>query len=223
MAKTLSVPLLKGDDWNRALLEQGTPFRVDEVNWPDAFPAAPSCNGFIGRTDKALAIHWKVSGPDLRVQNMEDGGRIWEDSCCELFIQLPSSGHLEGASSASAEGQARYINIEVNAAGILLAACGPDRHARRPLSREELSRIVRIADVKGPCNEVGGQWNWTLSLLIPFSLLGLDAARLPAALKGNIYKCGDETAHPHFLSWSPVGTPQPDFHRPEFFGTFLLA
>lgn len=208
MANTLSVPRLNGDDWRQALLAQGTPFRVDQVNWPDAFPTAPSCEGFIGRTDEALAIHWKVSGPDLRVQNLEDGGRIWEDSCCELFVLHPEKGE--------------YINIEVNAAGILLAAWGAGRNERRPLSKDELSRIIRVADVKGPCNEVGGVHDWSLSLLIPFNLLGLDAARLPAALKGNIYKCGDETAHPHFLSWSPVGTPQPDFHRPEFFGTFLI-
>ena len=214
MKKSLTVPLLKGDDWKKALLEQGTPFSVSELNWPEAFPAAPSCLGKIGRTREALAIHWSVSGPDLRVQNLQDGGRIWEDSCCEWFIQLPSVS--EGSSRA-----ADYINIECNAAGILLASCGPDRHDRRPLPQELLSQIVRIADVQGPCDEVGGRWDWTLTLLIPYAALGLDANHLPAQLKGNIYKCGDKTAHPHFLSWSPVRTPRPDVHRPEFCGTFL--
>ena len=33
----------------------------------------------------------------------------------------------------------------------------------------------------------------------------------------NLYKCGDNLSHPHFLSWQPIDTPQPDFHRPEFF------
>ena len=211
MEKTLTIPLLKGEDWKQTLLEQGTPFAVDNVNWPDAFPTAPSCQGKVGRTDKGLAIYWAVSGPDLRVQNLQDGGRIWEDSCCEWFIQLPSEGQL-----------ADYINIECNAAGILLGARGAGRNNRRPLPQELLSQIIRVADVQGPCNEVGGRREWTLSLLIPYTVLGLDADRLPAQLKGNIYKCGDETAHPHFLSWSPVGTPDPDFHRPEYFGTFIL-
>ena len=211
MEKTLTIPLLKGEDWKQALLEQGTPFAVDNINWPDAFPTAPSCQGKVGRTDKGLAIHWAVSGPDLRVQNLQDGGHIWEDSCCEWFIQLPSEGQA-----------ADYINIECNAAGILLGARGAGRNDRCPLPQELLSQIIRVADVQGPCNEVGGSWDWTLSLLIPYTVLGLDANRLPAQLKGNIYKCGDETAHPHFLSWSPVGTPTPDFHRPEYFGTFIL-
>ena len=218
MKKRLNIPLLNGADWQQALLEQGTPFSVDQVNWPDAFPTAPSCRGRIGRTPEALAIHWAVSGADLRVQNLQDGGRIWEDSCCELFVLLPASGQSDKPSSKAPD----YINIECNAAGILLGACGPDRHARRPLPQEMLSQIVRVADIQGPCEEVGGRWEWTLTLLIPYTVLGLDANHLPVQLEGNIYKCGDKTAHPHFLSWSPVETPNPDFHRPEFFGTFIL-
>ena len=33
----------------------------------------------------------------------------------------------------------------------------------------------------------------------------------------NLFKCGDELSHPHFLSWQPIRTEKPDFHRPEFF------
>ena len=31
--------------------------------------------------------------------------------------------------------------------------------------------------------------------------------------RANFYKCGDETSHPHWASWSPVG--RLDFHRPQ--------
>ena len=51
----------------------------------------------------------------------------------------------------------------------------------------------------------------------------LKTENLPKAVRGNFYKCGDKTAHPHFVSWNPVGTPSPDFHRPEFFGELLLG
>ncbi|MDE5921249.1 MAG: hypothetical protein K2G82_06535, partial [Paramuribaculum sp.] len=30
------------------------------------------------------------------------------------------------------------------------------------------------------------------------------------------------TSEPHYLSWAPITTPQPDFHRPEFFGNITL-
>ena len=58
--------------------------------------------------------------------------------------------------------------------------------------------------------------------MIPFRLIGIDAGHLPARIRANFYKCGDKTAHPHFLSWSPVSTEKPDFHRPEFFGELYL-
>jgi hypothetical protein len=34
----------------------------------------------------------------------------------------------------------------------------------------------------------------------------------------NFYKCGDKLAEPHFIAWSNIDTPKPDFHRPDFFG-----
>ena len=38
-------------------------------------------------------------------------------------------------------------------------------------------------------------------------------------IKANFYKCGDELQTPHFLSWNPIKIENPDFHRPDFFGT----
>ena len=37
---------------------------------------------------------------------------------------------------------------------------------------------------------------------------------------GNLYKCGGENQH--YVSYYPVQTEKPDFHRPEFFGEFVL-
>lgn len=85
-----------------------------------------------------------------------------------------------------------------------------------------MARITRKAQVKAPVDISHELCTWSLTICIPFEVIGLDPARLPEKLRGNIYKCGDKTAHPHFLSWAPVGTSQPDFHRPEYFGTFLL-
>ena len=52
-------------------------------------------------------------------------------------------------------------------------------------------------------------------------ILPLDVSD-PESIRANFYKCGDKTAHPHYLSWSPIDTPKPDFHRPEFFGELIL-
>ena len=41
-------------------------------------------------------------------------------------------------------------------------------------------------------------------------------------LMTNFYKCGDETEFPHFGAWKEVAVPEPDFHRPEYFGELTL-
>ena len=59
-------------------------------------------------------------------------------------------------------------------------------------------------------------------MLIPFDLIGIDKNHIPVSVRANFYKCGDKTAHPHFLSWNPVVSSKPDFHRPECFGELIL-
>lgn len=204
----LRVPLLEQVD-DKTLEQKGSRFDVCTVNWPEAFPYAPICAGRIARTKDALVVSWRVSGLDLTVRNTKDGGTIWEDSCCEIFLQAPGSD--------------KYYNIEVNAAGILLVGSGTGRGDRVLLPPETMALITRKAQVKAPVDIADEIKTWSLTICIPFQVIGLDPARLPDKLLGNIYKCGDKTAHPHFLSWAPIATPNPDFHRPEFFGTFLLG
>ena len=60
-----------------------------------------------------------------------------------------------------------------------------------------------------------------IALMIPFSILGLDQA--PESLIGNFYKCGDKCDQTHYLSWSPIGLLEPNFHCPEFFGKLNLV
>ena len=209
--KSLRVPLLKdleNIDLDTALESEGGRFDVNCVNWPDSYPYAPFCAGRIGRTEDSLVVDFRVSGLDLRAQNKEDNGSQWEDSCVEFFVQDPSGKC--------------YYNFEINPLGKILAAAGPDRNNRVKRPAEEMERIVRFADPAAPTESEGGIRNWRVTVIIPFDLIGVDEEALPHSLKVNFYKCGDLTPHPHFLSWNPIGTPNPDFHRPDFFGELIL-
>ena len=209
--KSLIVPLidLENQDLDTALELSGARFDVDCVNWPEAFPYAPLCGGRVARTRDALVVDFRVSGLDLRARNTADNGRQWEDSCVEVFIQDPEDGN--------------YYNFEINALGKVLACKGPERHNRTPRPAEEMEQILRFTQMEGGPLEQEGIHTWRVGVVIPFRLLGIDPERLPRSIRANFYKCGDKTAHPHFLSWSPVETPKPDFHRPEFFGELILG
>ena len=213
--KTLNVPFLPGlsslsdSDLILRLEAAGARFYVDRANWPDTFGYRPVCAGNLARCEEGLAVRFHVQGLDLRARNLGDNGRQWEDSCCEFFVQEP--------------GGDRYFNFEINCIGKILGASGADRHGRVRQDPDALAQIRRITTLpEQEFDEAGTLRSWDIAVLIPFGLFGADPACPPASLKANFYKCGDETAHPHFLSWSPIDTPQPDFHRPEFFGELVL-
>lgn len=60
--------------------------------------------------------------------------------------------------------------------------------------------------------------SWTLEFAIPFTLFTQYLKRpLPSEKwRGNLYKCGDETAFPHWISWTPLD--ELNFHLPKNFG-----
>ena len=67
-----------------------------------------------------------------------------------------------------------------------------------------------------------GPQEWTVTIAVPKRLYAQADLNLTEfsgrTVKANFYKCGDDTAVPHFLSWNPVGVPKPSFHQPDFFG-----
>lgn len=216
--KTLTVPFVKGlgkmspEQFKETIMREGASGEVDCVNWPADYPEKPSCKFFIARCRKSLHILFRVSGTGLRATELEDNGRSWEDSCCEFFL---------------APGDGLYYNLEASCTGSVLLARGEGRNGRVQLPLETVAAVKRWSSVAGgdwnhhldsPVEFPDGERSWDICLVIPFGTYGLDGDRLPDEVAVNFYKCGDLTSRPHFLSWSPIGTPGPDFHCPAWFG-----
>lgn len=193
-----------------ALETQGAKDSIANVNWPGDFPYKPDCCFSVAISGSHFAVSFHVRGLDLRAASLEDDGNIWEDSCCEFFVENPGTG--------------TYCNFEINCIGALLNGVGAGREGRIRRGKEELKNIIRFSTLEPKkYDEAGRIFNWGVAMLIPFEMIGIEAGSLPKSLKANFYKCGDKTAHPHFLSWNPVLCPSPDFHRPEYFGELILA
>jgi len=68
---------------------------------------------------------------------------------------------------------------------------------------------------------------WFIQYKIPLDVLGafrpVTKPQPGVTWRANLYKCGDKTSHPHWLTWSVVDRPEPDFHVPESFGTLEFA
>lgn len=183
---------------------------IDSVNWPANFPGKPEVHFVIYRSSKSIFIHWQVRDEILRAAYLNDQDPVWQDSCVEFFCRIPGS---EG-----------YFNFEFNCIGTCLASHRLSRNEQvNMLSEDKMQQIKRLSSLdRKVTEEQKGDISWSLSVEIPFAVLGIDIAALPQALEGNLYKCADATSQPHYVSWNPIETNAPDFHRPEFFGEMQL-
>lgn len=213
--KRIKVPFIEGletmnlQELDLTMEKGAAKFAVCENNWPKDAPYTPDCNGSIARSKTHLAVMYHVRGLDLRATAMEDNGNSWEDSCCEFFVTDPYDG--------------TYYNFELTCIGSLLSSKRKSRIDSKLQDPALLSRVIRYSSLEHKPMEISDKvFGWTVVMLIPFELIGIDKDNIPVSVRGNFYKCGDLTAHPHFLSWNPIQTPKPDFHRPEFFGELIL-
>jgi len=181
--------------------------RIDLVNWEN-YPYCPEVSFGIAHNGDAIFLNYSVNESDIKAVCDYDNGRIWEDSCVEFFVSFNNE---------------QYYNIECNCIGKLLIAKGAGRENRIPLSETLLKRIDRWSNLgNSPVENLSG--NWEVSLIIPREIFfpEIKGSFNNTVATGNFYKCGDLLQTPHYLSWNPIQTEKPDFHRPEFFGNLLF-
>lgn len=191
----------------------GAHLPVAIANWPDEYPYTPKVDAYLAHNRRSLLVYFTVEEANVRAVAMEDHGRVWEDSCVEVFI-------------GCADGE-RYINFETNCVGTHLASRRTGRTDAVPFTPEEMAAVVRRpslphAPIDLTAPSADEPLKWTMQLEIPFTLLGYPEGTTPSSLNLNLYKCGDLTATPHFLSWAPISVPTPNFHLPAFFRTLPL-
>ena len=203
---TLSVD--KASDY---LDENGTRISVETVNWPEKFGYKPLTTVCVGYSNSAIHALFQVHGNCLRAVNTQDNQNVFEDSCVEFFVKKPDSDF--------------YYNFEFNCIGVCKAAKHlKDRNNATDLTQDQMHKIGRWSSLGNRAfNELSGLFSWELHISIPFELIDIDPKNLPDKILGNFYKCADATDQPHFVSWNPIKTEKPDFHRPEFFGEIFLV
>lgn len=181
-------------------------YMIQYHNWEEFHnsPLPTLCSFNIGYTDRELCIQFYITESDILMDKKEDCSPVYEDSCAELFISF--------------DNRRTYFNIEGNPRGVLLAGTGTSRDDRYFFTKEELTIIKRHTNITDLPNQTDYK-NWELCLSIPWDFLKIDYKELNTLeCFGNFYKCADNHEYPHYLSWNPIQTEKPDFHRPEFFG-----
>ena len=180
---------------------------IAEVNWKK-FSYKPEVNFAVGYTDNEILIKYYVTEEWFSAEKTMSNQDVYEDSCVEFFV-------------SPAEDDNFYYHFEFNGIGTCLMGMGTNRNNIRRADPEIIARIRRHSSAGNePVKEKQEEFSWTLVVAIPFDIFryqGLNNLK-GKSLRANFYKCGDKLRIPHFLSWNPVKTQEPDFHQPEYFG-----
>jgi hypothetical protein len=181
---------------------------IAEISWP-SWSYKPEVRFSIAHNDQSIFLKYYVSERETKTVYTEINDPVYKDSCVEFFISFNQGNS--------------YYNLEFNSKGVCLAGYGVNREERELLPVE----VVELIKCFPICHPVYGDetTRWELCLHIPVGVFCYD--QLPELsskeASANFYKCGDDLALPHFLSWNQIDSDEPNFHLPEYFGKLTFA
>ena len=177
--------------------------RIDCYPWAAAYPDRFPAFFRLGWNSSGVFALMYARETPTQARETRFGGATCRDSCMEFFFMpFPDADR-------------RYLNIEINPAGVPHVGIGEDRFERRVWKEAVPGMTIRTG--------APGAW-WAVLFLLPMGVLQSEYGRTLApglAARANLYKCSEDI-HPHFGTWNPVSAPKPDFHRPECFGRVEL-
>lgn len=213
---TRQLPETQGR-WNGAVWSSVLPLSVD-CRRPEGSPHHPGTFCKLLYDDTNIYGIFRVEDQHVRSIHTLFQSEVWKDSCVEFFVQPKVDGG--------------YFNFEFNCGGALLASyvTNPARANGRlqefvPLTPDDDGRIRRFAGLPSVVEpEIAGPLVWRLEFSLPLALLAKYAGPFGAVTgqiwRANFYKCGNETSHPHWLSWRPLAGR--NFHDPSSFGQLVF-
>ncbi len=165
----------------------------------------------------ASHLHALFMVEDRYVRSVQTGydSDTYKDSCVELFLQPAArTGYFALEVNCGGSFSLRYIEDPARTA---------NRFAKWTRVDDGLAGTIRVShsmpDVVDP--EVPGPVDWWVEVSWPFTVMAPYAGETRPApggrWRGNAFKCGDETSHPHWASWAPIGEAL-NFHAPNWFG-----
>jgi hypothetical protein len=201
--KSADPDLKEISDW---LDKQNEKLMIDIINWKE-YNYKPEVAVSLAYSNKEIFLKYYITENYFKAEKTETNQRVCEDSCVEFFV--------------SPEDDGVYYNLEFNGIGTCLMGTGTARENSVRAYPEIISKIRRMTSVGNlPVKERVGEFKWTITIAIPFKVFFHHKVK---ELKGktfraNFYKCGDTLSVPHYVTWNPIGTENPDYHQPKYFG-----
>jgi hypothetical protein len=211
----LEVPFLSGLNKRSDIHEIATVLDKQESHpiriapWPE-YDYVPQARFSIGHGNDCIFLKYYISENTVKAEWYKPNDPVFKDSCVEFFISF--------------DDEREYYNCEFNVIGTCKLNYGEEREHRHLVSEDRIALIDYCVAIRkgGPVGTT--EVSWELTLMMPIEVFAWDSMSSLAGRKcrGNFYKCGDDLPVPHFLVWSDIDTPSPDFHVPEYFGEIIF-
>ncbi len=208
----LAAPIAIDGNWDKPAWRPIKPLVLD--NFMGAKPDhRPRTSVKLAWDANALYFIFRVEDRYVRAVTRKYQGWVCEDSCVEFFF---TPGAKAGLS---------YFNLESNCGGTLLFWWNPEGKPHVPVAEEDGAQVEIGHSLPNSVDpEIQAPTTWTLEGRLPLAVVKkyCPDASPPApgvTWKANFYKCGSMTSHPHYLTWSRVDSPKPEFHLPQYFGS----
>lgn len=172
----------------------------------------PEVQAKVAYDEAAIYVIFRVKDRYVRCVTEQYQGSVYKDSCVEFFF------------TPAADVSLGYFNLEMNCIGTALFKFHDTTNERlTEVAESDFDQLEVAHSVSSPViDEIQEPKTWTVEYRIPFDILdkyvNLTQPAPGAVWKANFYKIANDSSHPHWLTWSKVDLPKPDFHRPEFFG-----
>lgn len=216
LVRRTAAPPAAGNAWTDRVWQGTETLEVGEFH-PEGSAHRPRTQARLLHDGKELHGMFRVEDRFVRCLRTEPQSHVCADSCVEFFVWPRETNG--------------YINFEFNCGGTVLSKYFADpfmenerRHREAvPVEPELLARIgIWHSMPKTVDPEIEGPVEWTLQFHIPLEVLERHLGDLKplsgSHWRANFFKCGDETSHPHWASWNPIGE-ELNFHQPLRFGT----
>lgn len=186
---------------------EGNIAEINVYNWGGEYrPYAQGKLCYVKEKGFVVELMCKENNP--RATYTEQNSPVCRDSCLEFFANFAPEKEGTG-----------YVNFEGNANGALLCCYGKNVMERQTVAE------MGIAHPKAEVFKTETEWGYRV--FIPLSLIekiyGKKTFRAGDHITGNFFKCGDDTAQPHFGSYTKIDYPHPSFHQPTFFADMVIC
>lgn len=213
VAKRIDMARIDTDDIPQIFKSEGIEYNtVAALNWPEKYPYLPAVDFAVAHNGTHLLIHYRVTEKRTLGTMASDLDALYKDSCCEFFCKN--------------EGDSLYYNIESNCLGYILMECGSGRDNRTASTAENLQCIDRWASLgRESIGLIEQETHWELALAVPIAAFWRHNY---STLSGrtflvNVYNCVGSGSDRQYITWNPIDSPSPDFHRPEYFRRLYFA